>query len=251
MFLVIPSITIQHGKCVGTIAYPGFGNAIPAYENPVDRARLLRKENAKALHLIFREDKEWTSENLKLISSIREAVDIPIEISLLSIPDDMSCVKQLLESGIYRLFLPHQASDYFVSDCISDFSRQKIAITLPIELAATETLARLKNDGAIRIGIVLHDSANPIPLERLGEIISLATGFGLRLSLLSEVHSYSELMQVKKFEPGFDSIILGSTLEKNVFPCQGIWREAESTAFSRKGAEVNLWENPLRDIPHI
>jgi len=249
MLLVIPSITIENGLCVGNIAYPLVQSGAPIYENPIDRARLLRKENAKALHLIFRGDKELTSRNLELIEQIRQAVDIPIEVSLSTIPDNMDCVKQMLHSGIYRLFLPHEASDYFVTHCVSDFSRQKIAISLPIESATKENIERLKRDGVVRLCITLPDKF--LPIQELMRIASLANDLTLRLSLLSGVHSYRELMKVAGLMPGFDSVILGSDLDENVFPCQGIWRESESKAFSVIGAEANLWKNPLSEIQHI
>jgi len=245
MLLVIPSITIKNGICVGNIAYPFLSAETPSYDNPIDRARLLRKENAKALHLIFRGDKEWTSQNLELIEHIRQAVDIPIEVSLSTIPDDLNCVKQMLASGIYRLFLPHEASDYFVTHCVTDFSRQKIAISIPIDLVNIDNLKRMKEDGIIRLCITISEEI--LPFDELRKITLLASGIGLRLSLLSGVHSYKELMQLS----GFDSIILGSALDENVFPCQSIWREIEIKATSSGSKEANLWRNPLADIPHI
>jgi phosphoribosylformimino-5-aminoimidazole carboxamide ribonucleotide (ProFAR) isomerase len=248
MLLVIPSITIENGVCIGKIVYSLPQGEAPAYEKPIERARLLRKENAKALHLIFQGEKEWTAENLELIESIRQAVDIPIEVSLSTIPENMDCVKQLLQSGIYRLFLPHEASDYFVTHCVSDFSRQKIAISLPIEMVSKEQIQRLKEDGIIRLCIILPKEH--LPLDELRSIAKLANEAGLRLSLLSGVHSYKELIQVSDLDPGFDSVILGEELDTNIFPCEGIWREMEMKAFAGE-MEANLWKNPLAHIPHI
>ena len=213
MLLVIPSITIENGLCVGNIAYPLVQFGPPTYDNPIDRARLLRKENAKALHLIFQGDKEWTSRNLELIEQIRQAVDIPIEVSLSTIPDDMNCVKQMLNSGIYRLFLPHEASDYFVTHCVSDFSRQKIAISLPIESATKENLERLKTDGVVRLCITLSSISHTLPFNELRNIAKSASDLGMRLSLLFGVNSYRELMQFAELTPAFDSVILGTALD--------------------------------------
>ncbi|MFI5264446.1 MAG: HisA/HisF-related TIM barrel protein [Candidatus Kapaibacterium sp.] len=249
MLLVIPSITIENGICVGNIVYPLIQAETPIYENPIDRARLLRKENAKALHLIFQGEEEWTAPNLELIEQIRLSVDIPIEVSLSTIPHDFSCVKQLLDSGIYRLFIPHEASDYFVTHCVSDFSRQKIAISLPAGLATIENLERLKDDGVVRLCITLP--VENLPVDELRTIALSANKFGLRLSLLSGVHSYREIMLVAGFMPGFDSVILGSALDENVFPCQSIWREMEIKASMGGAKEANLWKNPLAHIPHI
>ena len=107
MLLVIPSITIKGGTCVGQISYPAVSGNELLYQKPEDRARLLRKENAKALHLVFDDETAWNPETLELIERIRLAVDIPILVSLSKIPADISQVKQMIQSGIYRLFLPH------------------------------------------------------------------------------------------------------------------------------------------------
>ena len=49
------------------------------YNKPEDRARLLRKENAKALHLIFESEREWDPATLELIELIKKAVDILVQ----------------------------------------------------------------------------------------------------------------------------------------------------------------------------
>ncbi|MFI5263688.1 MAG: hypothetical protein ACHQM6_04150, partial [Candidatus Kapaibacterium sp.] len=98
MLLVIPSITITDGRCRSTIAYPSSVSGSNLYEKPEDRARLLRKENAKALHLIFEDEDAWNPKTLDLIERIRQAVDIPILVSLSTIPEDFTKVKQLIQS---------------------------------------------------------------------------------------------------------------------------------------------------------
>jgi phosphoribosylformimino-5-aminoimidazole carboxamide ribotide isomerase len=251
MLLVIPSITIKHDRCQGRIIYSSNGNSALSYENPQDRVRLLRKENAKAIHLIFEDEKEWNRETLETIRKVREVIDIPIEISLSSVPNDRKDIKQILESGIYRLFLPDSADDLFVGDCISDFSKQKIAVSLPVDNAEKEVFQRLKADGIIRACITLSEGNPLFPIEQLRTIASNAKDIGMRLSLQFGVHSYKELMQLSSLEPGFDSVILGSALEENSFPCEGIWREVESRAAALGKGEANLWKNPLADIQHL
>ena len=122
MLLIIPSITIKGGLCIGKIGYPGIAQNAPDYDKPEDRVRLLRKENAKALHLIFEDI--WNDQTHELICRIKASVDIPISISLPSLPEEIEVVKQIIASGIYRLFLPSDASDNFLNLCVHDFSRQ-------------------------------------------------------------------------------------------------------------------------------
>jgi phosphoribosylformimino-5-aminoimidazole carboxamide ribotide isomerase len=251
MLLVIPSITIKNGLCTGKIIYPGISSLLPSYDKPEDRARLLRKENAKAIHLIFKDSKEWDTNILAIIENVRQAVDIPIEISLSTIPADRAYLKQIIESGIYRLFLPAEADDYFVSACVNDFSRQKIALSIPIEKATHELLERLQTDGVARVCITLPKDTNSLPITNLESISKIGIELGLRFSLLFGVHSYEELIELRDLNSGFDSVILGSALEENVFPCQGIWREFEAKAYAVNGEEANLWENPLAQVPHL
>jgi len=250
MLLIIPAITIKDGKCVGKITYPQSIEGL-SYEKPEDRVRLLRKENAKALHLIFEGDSFWSQETLELIERIRQAVDIPIEVSLPAIPNVSSELRQLIQSGIYRLFLPHNADDFFLSHCVNDFTCQKIVVSIGIEEATKEKLIQLKKDGLARVCITLPSHNKLFPLEQLQRIAELAKATGLRLSLLFGVYSYYTLIELARLEPGFDSVILGEVLEHNSFPCQMIWRQVESKAFEIGNAEANLWKNPLEHVPHI
>ncbi len=250
MLLVIPSITIKDGRCVGKISYP-YDMDLLGYEKPEDRARLLRKENAKALHLIFEDGSVWNPETLEQIERIRQAVDIPIEVSLPHVPKDSSDLLKLVQSGIYRLFLPHDADDFFLTHCINDFSCQKIVVSIDIDQATQDKFIQLKKDGLTRVCITLPSKEQIFPLQTLKEIVETARATGLRLSLLFGVYSYKSLIELSSLEPGFDSVILGSALDDNSFPCQSIWRDAEVKAYEANGVEANLWENPLEHIPHI
>ena len=249
MLLIIPSITIKGGRCVGDISYPTSAERSPDFSKPEDRVRLLRKENAKALHLIFEDP--WNSETHDLIERIRRSVDIPISIALPSLPEDIEIVKAIIATGIYRLFLPSQASDNFLNLCVHDLSRQKVVVSIKLENASRALLERIKADGLIRLCIALSDNERTLPLEKLQEVARISGDLGLRLSLLFGVYSYKALMDISGLSPGFDSVILGSALEENSFPCQSIWRDMESKAFSANGIEANLWKNPLEQIPHI
>ncbi len=222
---------------------------MPDYKIPEERVRLFRKENAKALHLIFKDS--WESETNDLIQRIKKSVDIPISISLLSLPEDITIVKQIMASGIYRLFLPSGASDNFLNLCVHDFSRQKVVVSIELEAASRSLLERLKADGLSRLCITLPNNERTLPLEKLQEIAGLGRDIGMRLSLLFGIYSYQALMDIAGSGPGFDSVILGSALDDNSFPCQGIWRNMELKAYTERGVEANLWKNPLELVPHI
>ncbi len=249
MLLIIPSITIKDGQCIGKIWHHTAGVNVPDYDKPEDRVRLLRKENAKALHLIFEDS--WNTKTRNLIERIRQSADIPISIALPSLPEDIMLVKQIMASGIYRLFLPSDASDNFLNLCIHDFSRQKVVVSISLGNVYRDLLKRLKDDGLIRLCITLPENERTLPLDKLQEIAALGREIGMRLSLLFGVYSYGALMDIAGLAPGFDSVILGAALDENSFPCQGIWRDMELKAYTQNGAEANLWKNPLELVPHI
>ena len=250
MLLVIPSIRIRDGRCLGRIQDP-LRSGLLVYDKPEDRARLLRKENAKALHLIFEGETLGSTETRELIERIRQAVDIPIQVSLPVLPKEFSDLQELIRSGIYRLFLPHDADDFFLSHCVTDFTCQKIVVELGIDEVSRDKFRQLRNDGLTRVCITLPPEERTFPQELLSSIGQLARTEGLRLSLLFGVYSYKTLTALASLEPGFDSVILGEALEENCFPCQSIWREFELKAKDSFGPEANLWRNPLQDIPHI
>ena len=251
MLLVIPSITIRNGLCEGRIRYPDQGAEQLLYSLPEDRARLLRKENAKALHLDFLDDEPWNSGTLEQIDRIRGAVDIPIQVSLSTIPEERSLLRQLLQSGIYRLFLPLGADDRYLQNCVQDFSCQKVVVSIPLMLATRALFERLHSDGLTRSSIPLFDNYLSSNMNELCQVAKLADDAHVRLSLHGRIRSYQELKAVSKMQPGFDSIILTETLEENLFPCEAIWREVEFDSAYELGTEANLWKNPLEGTVHV
>src|SRR4051812_1278666 len=120
MVLIIPTISIAHG--VGKGLRCGTQIALAAHEtkhadrdvysqDPVDRARLLRKENAKMMHLCFVDSDPWDPQSIEIIRSIHAAVDVPLGVTLSEMPRTRGECKILFESGIHRVFLPLEASD--------------------------------------------------------------------------------------------------------------------------------------------
>lgn len=247
MLLVIPSIRIDHSFCSDKIA------ALSAdYHDPASRARLLRKENAKALHIIIEDEDVWCEDSLCILRELRKAVDIPTEVSLEHIPSSPEELKQLLEIGIYRIFLaPHTPLDV-VKETVSMFGPSKTVPTVTFFDEADALFGAYREMKIMRAALVREDDPTiPTDWDRMEELAGIAKGRGIRLTSLFGVYSYRELMQLDSLSPVFDSVVLGSALAGNVFPCQGLWREAEEHAISSEGVDSNLWRNPLEGIPHI
>ena len=99
MLLVIPAIEIKDGRCVQMVqGVEGFAYS----DDPVEMARLWRKENARTLHVT---DVDGALQghlvNVESIRQIVEAVDIPIEVGggLRTFAD----VQQAFDLGVYRV----------------------------------------------------------------------------------------------------------------------------------------------------
>src|SRR5437588_747680 len=86
MVLIIPSIPIVHGVCgaqIAALAHEVHHADRDIYsQDPIDRARLFRKENAKMLHLQFLDRDPWDAASLTIVRRMREAVDVPFGLSL-------------------------------------------------------------------------------------------------------------------------------------------------------------------------
>jgi hypothetical protein len=247
MLLVIPSIRIDHAFCSDKIA------ALSAdYHDPASRARLLRKENAKALHIIIEDEDVWCEDSLCILRELRKAVDIPTEVSLEHIPSSMDDIKQLIEIGVYRVFLSPTTPHEKIRETVAVLGTSKTVPTL-VHFDEADTLFGLCKELKLnRVAVHHEDSASVVTdWEQMTSLAQKTKLQGIRLTSLFSVYSYSELMMLDSLSPVFDSVVLGSALAGNAFPCQGLWREAEEQALSSEGFDSNLWRNPLEGVPHI
>lgn len=247
MLLVIPSIRIDHSFCSDKIA-----SLSADYHDPASRARLLRKENAKALHIIIEDEDVWCEGSICILRELRKSVDIPTEVSLEHVPTSPELLKELLDIGIYRIFLAPHTPLQDVEATVAMFGHSKIVPTLSL-FDEADALFGAYRDMKVSRAAILHDDT-PLALNdwpRVADIANTAKTRGIRLTSLFGVYSYSELMQLDSFSPTIDSVVLGSALAGNVFPCQGLWREAEELSISSQGVDSNLWRNPLEGKPHI
>ncbi len=247
MILVIPAIEVRQSLCAEKI------EALEVdYINPASRARLLRKENAKALHLVIDDEDAWCEHALGIVEALREAVDIPTEVSLSHLPEDTNDIRTLLSYGIYRIILPPDTPDEKIASLISEFSAQRIVPSLYLDATVPMRLPLLKELKVGRVALISPDSAHiSLDWDALGAIYVSASELKLRLTCLFGVIGYKDLHRLDGFSPVVDSVVLGAALFHNVFPCQGLWREAERLSIERFGEDSNLWSNPLEGVPHI
>jgi phosphoribosylformimino-5-aminoimidazole carboxamide ribotide isomerase len=259
MVLIIPSIPIVHGVCgaqIASLAHEVHHSDRDIYsQNPIDRARLFRKENAKMLHLQFLDRDPWDDSCIEIIRQMREAVDIPFGLSISDPPLNSADLKLLFESGIYRIFLPLDTLETLYFNYCDLFSSRKIIPTLDLSFDFESKLPIYKARGADRIGIDISRrdalETGRVDWERLRTISAIAAKAGIRLTALHGVSGFPELKQLESLGPALDSLILCRALNENRFPCQLIWREMEAAYAFETTPSSNLWSNPLNGREHV
>jgi phosphoribosylformimino-5-aminoimidazole carboxamide ribotide isomerase len=247
--LVIPSIDIKNGKCVRTV------QGIPeldCYEygnNPVEMAKIWRAENAKMIHVVdFDGAHEHSKGNYKIIEEICSSVVIPVEFAggIRSVQD----ADEIIQTGVIRVAVNTMAienRDEFIK-LLEKYGPSKVVITLDIlseELLirgrSTKTGISYKTFSVemCKLGvnrfIVCDISRNG---TQLGPNISLSKEIaeltGAKVTHAGGVRNKDELMDIQKLIPlGIDSVIVGRALYENRFPCQKLWRVAESGIFNK------------------
>lgn len=246
--LVIPSIDIKNGKCVRTV------QGIPeldCYEygnNPIEMAKIWRAENAKMIHVVdFDGAQEQSKRNYKIIEEICSSVVIPVEFAggIRNIED----ADEVIQTGIVRLAINTMAIENkseFIK-VLEKYGPSKIVISLDILGEELMIKGRSKKSGIkfrsfikemVNIGvkrfIVCDISRNGtqigpnIPLSK--EVAELT---GAKVTHAGGIRNKDELLDVQELIPlGVDSVIIGRALYENRFPCQKLWRVAESGIFN-------------------
>ncbi len=245
--LVIPSIDIKNGKTVRVVQGIPELNCNEYGNDPVEMAKIWRAENTKLIHVVdFDAAAEHSRKNFSTIEKICSSVIIPVEFAggIRTLED----VKAIMDVGISRLILSTMAIES-PKDFISAFEfygPSKIAIS--IDIIDKEVVIRGRR---LKTGIEYLDFAKKmaqIGVERFIVTDVLRNGVlgGPNLEYTRDVaeitkkkvtHSggirnKDELMDVQNLMPlGVDSVIIGRALYENRFPCQKMWRVAESGIF--------------------
>lgn len=245
--LVIPSIDIKGGKTVRSVKgipelnCPEYGN------DPVEMARIWRAENAKMIHVVdFDGAADHSKQNLKIIEEICSSVIIPVEFA--GGVRELDDIKLIMESGISRLAISTMAFDNRAAfiKALEIYGPKKIIISL--DVIDEEVVIRGRR---FKTGIHYLDFAKDMatlgverfnvtdvqrngmmngPNIEMSEKVAVATG--AKVTHSGGVRNKDELMDLQNLIPiGIDSVIIGRALYENRFPCQKLWRVAESGIF--------------------
>lgn len=247
-FLIIPSIDIQDGKTVRVVQGIPELNCKEYGNNPVDMAMIWRTENAKMIHVVdFDAATDHSHKNFDVIREICQSVVIPVQYGggVRSFED----AKELMDLGICRLVIGTLAFENpkeFVK-IIENFGPSKIVAAIDVvddsvairgrksvqKINADNYAVKLKDLGAERI-IVTDVKTNGMMLGPNCNLSNrIADSTGLKVTLSGGISGYKDLIKVKEDTVNHvDSVIIGRALYENKFPCQKIWRVAESGIFN-------------------
>lgn len=246
--LVIPSIDIQNRKTVRIV------KGIPEldcrdYDNdPVEMAMLWRAENAKMLHIVdFDGAFDHSNKNWDIIKEICNSVIIPIEFAggVRSIDE----AEAIFELGVYRIAINTMALENrseFIK-LFEKFGPTKIVLSIDILNSKLVTRGRQKQldlnyfdfvNEMVQIGIdrVIVTDVNRNGIMQGPNIDlskSIAEKCKVKVTHSGGVRNKDELFDLQELIPiGVDSVIIGRAFYENRFPCQKLWRLAESGLFN-------------------
>ena len=246
--LVIPSIDIKNGKCVRSVQGIPELDCYEYSNDPVEMAKIWRAENAKMIHVVdFDGAHELSKRNYKVVEEICSSVVIPVEFSggIRNLED----ADKIMSTGISRLginTLAVEDPEEFLK-VLEKWGPSKIVITLDIRDEVLMINGRTRQTGIhykcfvnemVKAGInrfiVCDISRNGTlngPNIELSKEIAEFTG--ARVTHAGGIRNKDELMDIQKLVPlGVDSVIVGRALYENRFPCQKLWRVAESGIFN-------------------
>jgi len=246
--LVIPSIDIKNGKTVRVVqGIPELD--VPEYGNdPVEAAIMWRAENAKCLHIVDH-DPVWdqSRRDTKLIEKICTSVIIPVQLGggIRTLED----AKRILDAGVYRIVVGSVAYENPVEfrKIVEHIGPKRIAAAIDVYENEVVVMGR-----KTRTGLSPREQAlmfRDYSLERLiitdvknngmmtGPNIDLSKDLSeltkIKVTLSGGVKNKDDLMNIQQYmNSGIDSVIVGRALYENNFPCQRLWRVAESGIFN-------------------
>jgi phosphoribosylformimino-5-aminoimidazole carboxamide ribotide isomerase len=245
--LVIPSIDIKEGKTVRVVKGIPELNCREYGNDPVEMARIWRAENAKLIHVVdFDGAADHSKRNFRIIEEICSSVIIPVEFAGGIRTFDEA--KEMMQTGISRLVVSTMAienrTDFIKS--LEFFGPLKLVISLDVldeeivirgrriktgikYLDFAKELADLGVERFIITDVNTNGMMNGPNIEMSKKVAEVT---GAKITHSGGVRNKDELMDLQNLIPiGIDSVIVGRALYENRFPCQKLWRVAESGIF--------------------
>lgn len=246
--LVIPSIDIQNRKTVRVVKGIPELDCKEYGDDPVEMAMIWRAENAKMLHVVdFDGAFDHSNKNHDIIKNICESVIIPIEFAggIRSIED----AEAIFDLGVYRIVINTMALENraeFIK-LFEKFGPTKIVLSIDILDNKLVTRGRqrksdmnyfyyVKEMAEIGIDRVIVTDVNRNGVMQGPNINlskSIAENCNIKVTHSGGLRNKDELLDLQNLIPfGIDSVIIGRAFYENRFPCQKLWRVAESGLFN-------------------
>jgi phosphoribosylformimino-5-aminoimidazole carboxamide ribotide isomerase len=246
--LVIPSIDIKDGKTVRVVQGIPELNCSEYGDDPVEMAKLWRAENAKMIHIVdFDGAFEHSNRNLKIVEKICTSVVIPVEFAggIRNLDD----AKAVFGTGVARI-----AISTLVFENRTEFEKifnmyGPTRVVVCFDIVDEELIIRGRK---IKTGLNYINFAQEISkigverfiitdVNRNGLMKGPNIDYSLNVAKITKckvthsggVRNKDELMDLQQYlVEGIDSVIVGRALYENIFPCQKLWRVAESGIFN-------------------
>jgi phosphoribosylformimino-5-aminoimidazole carboxamide ribotide isomerase len=246
--LVIPSIDIQNKKTVRVVQGIPELDCIEYGDDPAEMAMIWRAENAKMLHVVdFDGAFNHSKKNIDVIKEICNSVIIPIEFAggVRSIDD----ARLIFDLGVYRISINTMALENrseFIR-LFEKFGPTKIVLSIDVLNGELVTRGRQNKTGLNYLSFVKEmceigiDRCIVTDVGRNGMLLGpniqlskeIAEHTKIKVTHSGGVRNKDELMDLQQLLPiGVDSVIIGRAFYENRFPCQKLWRVAESGLFN-------------------
>jgi len=241
--LVIPVIDILNGKSVRVVK--GLEDKTLYYsQSPLNLAKLLRKENAKIIHITDLDGAYYgVRKNDPLIREITESVGVPIQLGG-GIRSYETAGSLLGEIGVYRIVIGTSAIDNtdLIKQLVSEFGKNKIVISVDerngyvtkngwnniTDIRSVDFALGMKSLGIERIIYQDVSTVGTLSGPNIEGLKKIAIETGLKITAAGGVSCYADLRKLMDLEEfGVDSVMMSRALYENRFPCQAIWREQE------------------------
>lgn len=239
MTLVIPAIDLRDGRCV-QLHQGSYDEETVYFEDPVKMAKLWRVQNARTLHVVDLDAARGDEENNRdVIREICDVLDIPIQLG--GGIRSMEQIEEALNMGVYRVILGTAAirDPDLVEAAVERYSGRRVAVSIDARdgevrvegwtegsgVDAVEFAEEMENRGVRRI--VYTDISRDGTMS--GPNIEAYRTLGRRLSeakitASGGVGEYKDLLSIQTLQPyRVDSVIVGTALYENRFPCQQFW----------------------------
>lgn len=245
MVLVIPLVELRNGFC--SFCIEGERGTEEFYvrltKNPKELTKLLRRENAKSLHIVDYDSLRDPSsrKNKNAIMYIAQNLDIPVELH--SVFQTAAEADNYLNNGIYRVVTGRLAfmDPTGFSALIKEYTPSRVAFGIfpdsgvinikdpKVSITDMEACRYAASLGAKRVVYGESDWEQAPDMPDLSTAIRIYSETGMKVTLFEAVRSAPELWRVNDMgQYGIDSVVIGRALYENKFPCQKIWRLIEA-----------------------